>query len=182
MRVSTTVNPDVESIGRLAPVPATVRRLPQHHAVLKSNLPVHNSPFIGRGREILEVAALLGQYRLITLTGIGGIGKTRLALEVARVVVNRYEDGDESVMLFHEAGNETESVGCVCSKAMHLFGVTQSTRFQPSTTTLSACVKVMTSTGWLTPWSTAGLPTSSPARPTPHAAASRSAFRYPTAG
>ena len=46
-------------------------------------LPSFLSSFIGRSQEIDEVAALLGSARLVTLTGAGGLGKTRLAVEVA---------------------------------------------------------------------------------------------------
>jgi predicted ATPase/DNA-binding SARP family transcriptional activator len=46
-------------------------------------LPAQISPFVGRARELQELAALLPTHRLVTLTGTGGSGKTRLALEVA---------------------------------------------------------------------------------------------------
>jgi predicted ATPase len=49
--------------------------------------------FIGRAREIAEVKRLLGAARLVTLTGSGGAGKTRLALQVAADVVEDYPDG-----------------------------------------------------------------------------------------
>ncbi|MDQ3965903.1 MAG: AAA family ATPase, partial [Actinomycetota bacterium] len=49
--------------------------------------------FVGRKREVVEVERLLGAARLLTLTGIGGSGKTRLALEVARGLVGAYPDG-----------------------------------------------------------------------------------------
>ncbi len=49
--------------------------------------------FVGRASEVDEVAALLGQYRLLTVTGPGGVGKTRLAAEVARRVAGRFADG-----------------------------------------------------------------------------------------
>jgi transcriptional regulator with XRE-family HTH domain len=56
------------------------------------NLPTPLSSFIGRQREIAELQALVQQpsLRLITLTGAGGSGKTRLALEVARGVADTY--------------------------------------------------------------------------------------------
>lgn len=38
---------------------------------------------IGRGRELSELAELLSQHRLVTVTGVGGVGKTRLAIESA---------------------------------------------------------------------------------------------------
>ena len=49
--------------------------------------------FVGRDGDVAEVAALLGEYRLVTVTGPGGMGKTRLATEVARLVASRFADG-----------------------------------------------------------------------------------------
>ena len=49
--------------------------------------------FIGRGAEVRELAALLAEYRLVTVTGPGGVGKTRLVSEVARREVGRFADG-----------------------------------------------------------------------------------------
>lgn len=49
--------------------------------------------FVGRAGEVDEVAGLLGQCRLLTVTGPGGVGKTRLAAEVARRVADRFADG-----------------------------------------------------------------------------------------
>jgi predicted ATPase/class 3 adenylate cyclase len=57
------------------------------------NLPIQLTSFIGRVREIAEVKRLLGTARLVTLTGSGGAGKTRLALQVAADVVEDYPDG-----------------------------------------------------------------------------------------
>ena len=59
---------------------------------------VHGFPaaltsFIGRAAPVREVAALVGQYRLVTVTGPGGAGKTRLAGEVAGQVAGRFADG-----------------------------------------------------------------------------------------
>jgi len=51
--------------------------------VLPNNLPVHLTPLIGRDKELVEIKALIEQSRLVTLTGAGGIGKTRTALQVA---------------------------------------------------------------------------------------------------
>jgi predicted ATPase/class 3 adenylate cyclase len=58
-----------------------------------TNLPLQLSSFIGRQEEIAEVRQLLLQHRLVTITGTGGIGKTRLAIEVARSLLEAYEDG-----------------------------------------------------------------------------------------
>jgi predicted ATPase/DNA-binding CsgD family transcriptional regulator len=57
------------------------------------NLPLPLTSFVGRGREIVEVERLLNDHRLLTLTGPGGAGKTRLALEVAAGVVEDFRDG-----------------------------------------------------------------------------------------
>ena len=55
--------------------------------------PAELTSFIGRAGPVREVAGLLGEYRLVTVTGPGGAGKTRLAGEVARVVADRFADG-----------------------------------------------------------------------------------------
>src|SRR5918994_6958951 len=57
------------------------------------NLPAPRSSFVGRERETDEVKSELATTRLLTLTGAGGSGKTRLALEVARDLVEAYQDG-----------------------------------------------------------------------------------------
>ncbi len=61
--------------------------------VTPNNLPVHLNSFIGRERERAEVLQLLGTSRLLTLTGTGGTGKTRLAQQVAEESLANYPDG-----------------------------------------------------------------------------------------
>ncbi len=56
---------------------------PASNARLPGNLPLQTTSFVGRDRELSEVEALLERTRLLTLTGAGGSGKTRLALRVA---------------------------------------------------------------------------------------------------
>ena len=58
-----------------------------------SSLPEPVSELIGRDEPVREVIALATSHRLVTLTGAGGIGKTRLALEVARRLLPRFADG-----------------------------------------------------------------------------------------
>jgi non-specific serine/threonine protein kinase len=57
------------------------------------NLPADLTRFIGRKSEVDACASLLGTSRLLTLTGIGGAGKTRLALRLARECLHRFPDG-----------------------------------------------------------------------------------------
>ncbi|RPJ25060.1 MAG: tetratricopeptide repeat protein [Chloroflexi bacterium] len=59
----------------------------------KTNLPNPLTSFIGREREMEEVKRLLSSTRLLTLTGTGGIGKTRLAIHVAKDLAKSYKDG-----------------------------------------------------------------------------------------
>ena len=59
----------------------------------RSNLPVQLTSFVGREKELGEVATLIGRHRLVTLIGTGGTGKTRLMLEAAGRLIDRYEDG-----------------------------------------------------------------------------------------
>jgi predicted ATPase/class 3 adenylate cyclase len=58
-----------------------------------NNLPVSMDRLIGRDLETVEVAAALHEHRLVTLTGSGGSGKTRLALEVGTSLVTEFRDG-----------------------------------------------------------------------------------------
>ena len=55
--------------------------------------PAALTSFVGRGQAVDEIAGQLGQYRLVTVTGPGGAGKTRLAGEVAKQVAGRFADG-----------------------------------------------------------------------------------------
>ena len=58
-----------------------------------SNLPVYLTTFIGRAREIVEIAQLLKKHRLVTLTGSGGVGKTRLAGKIGEQVLEEFPNG-----------------------------------------------------------------------------------------
>jgi predicted ATPase/class 3 adenylate cyclase len=57
------------------------------------NLRSHSTSFIGREFELIEVQAAVKAHRLVTLTGVGGVGKTRLAVEVAASLVDEFPDG-----------------------------------------------------------------------------------------
>jgi diguanylate cyclase (GGDEF)-like protein len=75
--------PDYESTS----LPALRRQAARH------NLPLQLTRFLGRERELAEVRKLLGDIRLVTLSGSGGIGKTRLALEAARGRIGTFGEG-----------------------------------------------------------------------------------------
>jgi predicted ATPase len=59
----------------------------------RNNLPTNLSKFIGREKEIAEVKGALSEYRLVTLTGSGGVGKTRLSLQVAAELLDQFPNG-----------------------------------------------------------------------------------------
>ena len=60
---------------------------------LPGNLPVELTSFVGRTRELLEIRRLLAVAHTVTLTGLGGIGKTRLALRAAHQLARHFPDG-----------------------------------------------------------------------------------------
>ena len=62
-------------------------------AVVAHHLPVQLTSFIGRDNELFQVRELLTQNRLVTLTGAGGAGKTRLAIQIAAQMAGEFNDG-----------------------------------------------------------------------------------------
>jgi transcriptional regulator with XRE-family HTH domain len=80
---------------------------------MRHNLPMLLSSLIGRDQEVADVVARLDSARLLTLTGVGGCGKTRLAIEAARAMLSKYPDGiwlvelgplSDSTLVAHEVG------------------------------------------------------------------------------
>lgn len=77
----------------------TIEGLPAEFPALKSldtipnNLPIQQTSFRGREHDLEEVKSLLSEHKLVTLFGSGGIGKTRLALQVGAEVLDRHPDG-----------------------------------------------------------------------------------------
>jgi predicted ATPase len=61
--------------------------------VCATSLPTALTPFVGRSEQIAQLVQHVQRHRLLTLTGAGGMGKTRLALAVAAQVVDRFADG-----------------------------------------------------------------------------------------
>ena len=73
--------------------PAEAEHAPRSPQRPSHNLPSELSSFVGREKELPEVRRLLENNRLLTLTGPGGCGKTRLALAAAGELVEKVEDG-----------------------------------------------------------------------------------------
>ena len=78
------------------------------------NLPLELTSFVGRRHELTEAKNLLAGSRLVTLTGIGGVGKTRLAMRVAASVQREYADGVRLVEL-GELRDESSLVDAVAA-------------------------------------------------------------------
>jgi predicted ATPase/class 3 adenylate cyclase/DNA-binding CsgD family transcriptional regulator len=62
-------------------------------AVVAHHLPIQLTTFIGREAELTQVRELLAENRLVTLTGAGGVGKTRLAIQIAEQIAGEFADG-----------------------------------------------------------------------------------------
>ena len=84
------------------------------------NLRPQVSSLIGREAELAEVEAALRGHRLVTLTGVGGVGKTRLALELAAQVADKFPDG---VWVFELAS--VGDPGAVPDAVASVLGITQ---------------------------------------------------------
>jgi predicted ATPase len=76
---------------RLATAIRLVPALPTNDAA--TNVPAAVSPLVGREQELSELPKLVAQHRLVTLIGAGGIGKTRLGVAAARLVLEHFADG-----------------------------------------------------------------------------------------
>jgi predicted ATPase/DNA-binding SARP family transcriptional activator len=94
-QVSATIERLREEIaaGTLSPAQPTVTLTEEPSDTGKHNLPASRTSFVGREREMSGIERELAMMRLLTLTGAGGSGKTRLALEVARDLNGAYPNG-----------------------------------------------------------------------------------------
>jgi len=85
----------VVQVAAVGELPDTLPPLQTSLAMHPNNLPDDPTPFIGREQQVAEIATLLHQptVRLVTLTGPGGTGKTRLAMQVGNTVLYGFRDG-----------------------------------------------------------------------------------------
>src|SRR4051794_22421488 len=74
------------------------------NAPYRVSLPAELTSFVGRRTELSSVKRLLRAHRLVTLVGIGGVGKSRLAIRAAQTVCDNYRDG----VRFVELGDVTD--------------------------------------------------------------------------
>ena len=100
----------------------------------RHNLPTQLTSFIGREQQIDEITALLSKTRLLTLTGPGGTGKTRLSLKVAEYMIEEFPDGVYFVDLAPVADHMM-----VASTIAHTLGVLESGN-QPIVATLTSAI------------------------------------------
>ena len=96
------------------------QQVPAPSPLARHNLPAPLTSFLGRDRDLAELERLLGQARLVTLTGPGGAGKTRLAIEASARMIGRFDDG---VWLAELAG--LADPGLVAAQVMEALGVRQ---------------------------------------------------------
>ena len=85
--------------SRSRPSGHAIQMLARHAGRFEGGLRLEQTSFVGRRRELAEIVQALGRTRLLTLTGPGGAGKTRLAYEAAARLVDSYPDGVHVVEL-----------------------------------------------------------------------------------
>jgi len=83
----------VEALSAATAGPTVSPQRSGSEALIPNNLPKERTRFIGRETELAECARLLGEARLLTVTGIGGSGKTRLAVRLAESLLQSHPDG-----------------------------------------------------------------------------------------
>jgi predicted ATPase/DNA-binding NarL/FixJ family response regulator len=119
----------VEGRGALVALPAPERPSGPSRLAGPPSLPAAVASFIGRERQIEELGARLSAHRLVTLTGPGGVGKTRLALEVARRAPGRSVDRVQFVPLASLA-----DPSLVETEVLHALGLRESPEQPPQHT------------------------------------------------
>ena len=92
-RVAASYKRCVEALHELGLEPSEQTRTLALKRTAKLKLPLPITSFIGRERELEEVASLISTARLVTFTGSGGVGKTRLAIQVVADILEHFPDG-----------------------------------------------------------------------------------------
>ncbi|QSE92830.1 protein kinase [Rhodococcus pseudokoreensis] len=92
-------DPDADGPPERPARPPTGRSTGSSGSPTNGSLPLDLTSFVGRRKELAEARKLLSASRLVTLTGIGGVGKTRLALRVATTIRKAFDDGVRLVEL-----------------------------------------------------------------------------------
>ena len=85
--------------GLAVPAPDFPHGKGEQLAILPANLPEPASPLVGRGSDLAALTELIAEHRVLTITGPGGIGKTRTAIEVCRQIGGEFLDGVSFVAL-----------------------------------------------------------------------------------
>ena len=151
--------------GRMSVYQVVADGLPTEFPVLRSvdyftgNLPQQLSSLVGREDVVAEVAELVRSSRLVTLSGVGGVGKTRLALEVGAEVAGEFPDGVWMV--------ELASVGdpaSVPAAIATVLGITPQGDAALIDTVADALAEVGGSSWWWTTASTSWPPRDRPSR------------------
>lgn len=92
-KVASTYKRCVQALRELDLDPSEQTRSLAFKRTFNLNIPIPLTSFIGREKELKEVAGLFSKSRLITLTGSGGVGKTRLSIQVVADVLDKFPDG-----------------------------------------------------------------------------------------
>ena len=101
-------------------LPADFPPLKSLKVATQNNLPIQLTSFIGREKEITEIKQSINEHRLVTLTGAGGSGKTRLSLQVASELLEQFQDG-----VFFVALAPITNPGLVPSTIAQSLGITE---------------------------------------------------------
>jgi hypothetical protein len=107
------------------------------------NLPAELTSFVGRRGELAEVRRLLADSRLVTLTGIGGVGKTRLALRAAAGLRRAFRDGAWLVQL-----DQLRDEGLVAQAVAGALGLQDRAGYAPPAAFLHSICTQLDSTVW----------------------------------
>ncbi len=112
LRLSADDRSELMAAAAARPQRPRMQLLPGPAAESSATLPVQLSSLVGRDEVVAEVAALVGSRRLVTLVGVGGVGKTRVALQVAENLISTWPDGVRLAELA-PVGDTSQVVGAI---------------------------------------------------------------------